>query len=454
MKFGGTSVATRSGWRVVEAAARQAVEQGARPVLVCSAMAGASNLLDRLADAAAEGVTSSLQPLRDLHRRLADELGIEPPPEVEVEFDVLADRLAEIRAARCCVPEHRARILAVGEMLSTRIGAAGLARRGLDVGWRDARELLRAAPSDSAPAASRFLSVQVDLTRPLVGALDDALVVVTQGFIASDDSGRTVLLGRGGSDTSAACLGALLGADRVEIWTDVAGMFSANPAAVPTGRPLAHLHYDEAEALATLGARVLHPSTIGPLRASGIPLSVRSTLSPTSAGTQVDSQRPALGIRAVTGRDGLILIRVTRPPSWQPVGFLAEVSSCFANHGFSMDLVSTSPSTIAVTLDPAAVPGTSIDEVVRDLGRTCEVTVERRMSSVSLVGTGVRAALDRLGSALLLAGSAEVRMVSQGASDHHLTLVVPQGDADGLLRRLHDGLLLPPGHAPRPQEVA
>ncbi|MDZ7643695.1 MAG: hypothetical protein U5K76_05310 [Woeseiaceae bacterium] len=174
-------------------------------------------------------------------------------------------------------PRTRARILAQGELMASSLAAAWLGAAGLDVGWRDARSLLVSDEQPDQRGARRFLAAtcrfEPDPRLAKILSASGTTVTVTQGCVAASPAGETVLLGREGSDTSAAYLAAHLGAQRVEIWTDVPGMFTADPKQVPSARLLVALHYDEARELAATGSRVLHPRCLAPLEAHGIPCS-------------------------------------------------------------------------------------------------------------------------------------------------------------------------------------
>ena len=164
------------------------------------------------------------------------------------------------------------------------------------------------------------------------------------------------MLGRGGSDTAAAYLASRIGAARVEIWTDVPGLFTANPRAVSGARLIHRLGYAEAETLATMGAAALHPRAIGPVREAGIPMHIAWTRHPELEGTVIGSQIGEAGVKAISSRNGLCLVSTRRPASWQPVGFMADVAECFRKHELCMDLVSSSPSDIRATVDLDADP--------------------------------------------------------------------------------------------------
>src|SRR6266850_3102165 len=271
-------------------------------------------------------------------------------------------------------------------------------------------------------------------------------IVVTQGFIASDDDGNTVLLGRGGSDTSAAYFAAKLRAQRLEIWTDVPGMFSANPHATPTARLLRALHYDEAQEIATSGAKVLHPRCILPVRQYRIPLHVYATQAPHLEGTVLSAESDGgAQVKAVCTRKGITLISLESPGMWHQVGFLADAFQVFKQHGMSVDLVSTSETNVTVSLDPAAntLDNTLLSALVTDLSRLCRVQVIGPCASVSLVGRNIRAILHQLGDAFEFFEEQKIYLVSQAANDLNFTFVVDENQGDRLVEQLHELLIRP-----------
>ena len=272
-------------------------------------------------------------------------------------------------------------------------------------------------------------------------------LVITQGFIASDEEGNTVLLGRGGSDTSAAYLAAKLAGARLEIWTDVPGMFSANPRATPTARLLRTLHYDEAQEIATSGAKVLHPRCILPVRQYGIPLHVYAHQAPHLPGTVLSAAGGDGGaqLKAVCTKKGITLIALDSPGMWHQVGFLADAFQVFKQHGMSVDLVSTSETTVTVSLDPAAntLNNTRVADLVADLSRLCRVQVIGPCASVSLVGRNIRAILHQLGGAFEFFEEQKIHLVSQAANDLNFTFVVDENQGDRLVEQLHELLIRP-----------
>jgi diaminopimelate decarboxylase/aspartate kinase len=273
-------------------------------------------------------------------------------------------------------------------------------------------------------------------------------VVLTQGFVARLPNGDTVLLGRGGSDTAAAYLAAKLGADHLEIWTDVPGMFTANPRAVTDARLLLHMGYAEAGELASKGAKVLHPRCIRPAQEHGIPIHVRCTPSPELIGTIISAAAPREAVvRAVSERKGIVLISMQVDGDWQGIGVIADITACFKTHGLSIDLLASSQTNITAALDPRAnhLEDEVLEPLLDDLRELCSPQVIRPAASVSLVGTGIRKILHEWAGVLELFEDEPVYLVAQAGNDLSLTLVVNQSSADRLVRRIHDRLF---GEAP------
>ena len=233
---------------------------------------------------------------------------------------------------------------------------------------------------------------------------DEKGVILTQGFIARNTSGETVLLGRGGSDTSAAYFAGKLRARRLEVWTDVPGMFTADPRVVPSARLLVGLHYDEAQELASAGSTVLHPRSISPARDNGFPIFIRSTTDPTIKGTVISSVTDEVEpqVKGICIRNGLTLVSMTTVGMWHEVGFLAKAFAAFAENGVSVDLISTSETNVTVSVDTSdgMLPDDVEEALVHDLEKLCRVSVISNCSAVSLVGRKIRTIMPRLGPAL------------------------------------------------------
>jgi diaminopimelate decarboxylase/aspartate kinase len=450
LKFGGTSVSSLANWRNIAkvAAARRA--EGARVLIVHSAVTGITDRLEKLLSAArGDAQDEELRIIEERHRRLVTELGIPLGANCERQLAELRQIAAGIALIGEVSDRTRARVMSAGELLATDIGARFLRAQGLQVDWADARTMLL-AEERGASAKAGVLSATCSFA-PDAG-LEERLgqlapIVVTQGFIARDSEGNTVLLGRGGSDTSGAYLAAKLRARRLEIWTDVPGMFSANPRATPTARLLRSLHYDEAQEIATSGAKVLHPRCILPARQYRIPLHVYATQAPDLEGTVLSAEGSDgnAQVKAVCTKKGITLISLESPGMWHQVGFLADAFQVFKSHGMSVDLVSTSETNVTVSLDPAA---NTLDEallggLVSDLSRLCRVQVIGPCASVSLVGRNIRAILHQLGGAFEFFEEQKIYLVSQAANDLNFTFVVDESQGDRLVDQLHELLIRP-----------
>ena len=446
LKFGGTSVSSVTNWKNVAGVLRERLAEGLRPVVVHSALSGITDRLEQLLSLAFTGEWQTvMDQIEQRHRDLARDLGVAVAPDLEEQFK----RLRQIAAGIALVGEVserlRARVMAQGELMATRLGAAFLAAEKLDVQWVDARSVLQAEPRRNANMRSTYLSATCSFEP------DPALqeqwsapgkVWITQGFIARDEHGDTVLLGRGGSDTSGSYFAAKLLARRLEIWTDVPGMFSANPRSVPTARLLRALEYDEAQEIASSGAKVLHPRCIMPVKQYGIPLYVYATQTPKLEGTVITTHggNVAAQVKAVTIKKNITLVSMETVGMWHSVGFLADAFQIFKEHGLSIDLVSTSETSVTVSLDPAAntLDKPALDALIAGLSKLCKVQVIGPCAAVSLVGRNIRAILHRLGDALELFEEQKIYLVTQAANDLNITFVIDEQQGDRLVGRLHE----------------
>jgi diaminopimelate decarboxylase/aspartate kinase len=444
MKFGGTSVSSAECWNTICRQVKHNVLDGKRVLIVVSAISGVTNLLSRLVEQEATKDTDSLKAeLRTRHTRLLEALGMPGSRRFEIHRDKLA-ALLEKRPATLDA-HQKALIIAHGELLSSSIGKQVLAAAGIDAHWQDARKLLSADPGLAGDVLAATCDDHPD--PEMEGQLSSqGDVHITQGFIASGPAETTCLLGRGGSDTSAAILAARLQAVRLEIWTDVPGIFSADPRIVPEARLLRRLSYSEAQELASMGARVLHPPSIQPARRHNVPVHVRDTNRPDEAGTRIGrrSASEEAQVKGVVSRERVTLISMETPSMWRQAGFLADAFAVFKRHGYSVDLISTSESTVTVSLDPLVPAHFDADRMsgfLDDLRQLCRVSVHNGCISISLVGNSIRTILGRLSAALDVFQDRHVHMVTQSANDLNLTLVVDPEHALSLVRKLHQLLI-------------
>ncbi len=444
LKFGGTSVATRSQWDTIASLVRRCQASGEKPLVVASALDGTQDQLWTLIRSVRDGGGDQEKgKVWDAHVRLAKELGVDGEPLLAPHMQDLERLLLGIGLTAESSPATSARVLSTGELMISRLGAAFLESQGLPITWLDARTVLRSVNGSSNSVQGHFLAAtcsgdpDVELQRRLAGCS----IVLTQGQLASNEHDQTVRMGCGGADTSAACFAARLQASRMEIWTDVPGMFTTDPRKITSARLLHHLDYEEARELASTGADVLHPRCVDPLREHHIPLYVRCTDTPHLAGTKVADDVPGYGaqVKAISMRRGITLIAIETPRMWHQVGFLAKAFAIFERCGLSIGHVATSESSITVSIDPVQeVDYGAVDAAVHALGAFCRVRPIEPCASVSLVGRHLRSVLHELGPALEVLDEQRVLLVTQAASDLNFSFVVQERHADRLVKRLHN----------------
>ena len=452
LKFGGASVATAAGWDTIARLVRRRREQGARPIVVHSAVAGVTDDLEALIELARRDEHGGLEKeLGDRHRELAREMNIDDSDAcLGPELENLAQLLRGIALTGEAGHRARVKVLALGERLAGRLAASVLERKGIRISPVNPARLLRAKARDWASERESMLHAVCEYDPdPEAAALLESLpgVPLTQGYIARNGEGEEVLLGRGGSDVSAAALAASIGAERLEIWTDVPGIFSADPRVISGARLLCRLSYAEAQEIATSGGGVLHPLSIAPLRDGRIGMTVRSTLHPELPGTSVGAaeESDSAKVKAVMLRNGVPLVSLETLGMWRRVGFLKDVFACFGDLGLSVDLVSTSESNVTVTLDtePEVLTPALMTRLRSELERIGQVRITTNTSVVTLVGRRIRAVLHDVGPALEAFREQPIHLLSQAASDLNISFVVEPAQARRLAQRLHGRLIVP-----------
>ena len=452
MKFGGVSVAEPERWTTIARLAREKLDAGRRVLIVHSALSGVSNALEALPDAALAGEGEpALAAIIERHKAFAAEAGLDSKALLGDLFDQLERLTAGMGLVGEASARVRAELLSLGELMASRLGLACLQAEGLTPQPLDARDSLTAV-HEGREARDYLANACADGADPeLLERLAQSRLVVTQGFIARNGRGETVLLGRGGSDTSAAYFAAKLQASELEIWTDVPGLFSADPRLTEGARHLRALSYEEAQEIATMGGKVLHPGSIGPARRANIPVAVRSTLRPDWPGTRITAEPgdDAPQLKAVSIKSGVRLVVMEGSGMWRRPGFLADVFACFKQCEVSVDLVSTSETNVTVSLDPD--PGLDPARLARlraALEPLCRVQIIENAAAVSLIGYGVRRVLHQLAPALEAFQDKPIRLVTQAANDLNFTVVVDQSEGRALAARLHEELIGPAPEGP------
>ena len=377
-------------------------------------------------------------------------MGIDAAGLLAEDFEELSRLALAASLLREAGPALKARVMAFGELLSTRLGAAFLESRGIAAAWLDARTALQCREEPPAAGPRAYLSATCDFER------DEELVA---RLAAPAGGGRHPGVHRPeprGADGAARPrrLGHLRRLLRrpprgraVRDLDRRARPVHGQPGAPPLGPPAARPDYEEAQEIASTGAKVLHPRSIPPLRRHGIPLHVLSTDRPDTPGTVISAAGPAEGpqVKAISSRGGITLISMETVGMWQEVGFLARAFEVFARHGLSIDSVSTSETNVTVSLDPEAnaLEPLALRALLDDLAAFCEPRVIAPTASLSLVGRGIRAILHELGPVFEAFEELKVHLLTQSASDLNLTFLVDEEQSERLVRQLH-GLLF--GH--------
>ena len=443
LKFGGTSVSTRQNWDNIASIIKRKRAKGKSVFVVHSAVSTVSNRLESLIELAQQGeYHAAYKELVDIHQNLLAEM--------ELPSDLLAERYSYLK--RLIDGIHllgevsdlvRALVMSQGELWSTTIGQTYLSRVFEEnVSWLDARENLYARESRNMDYLCASCHFERD--ENLLRDVSDTSIVITQGFIANTSDEETVLLGRGGSDTSAAYFAAKIEAERLEIWTDVPGIFTANPNQVASARLLKQLNYEEAQEMASAGAKVLHPRAIRPAQISQIPVYIRSTIDPDIDGTVISSIENSWGmVKAITAKERITLISMESQGMWQQAGFLADIFAIFKQHNVSVDLVSTSETNITVSLDSLTqvVSEKQLKGLVQELSQMCRVNVMHNCSAVSILGKNVRAILHKIAPAFSIFETYKVYLLSQAASDLNLTFVIDDEHSSKVISALHELLI-------------
>ncbi len=442
-KFGGSSLADAER---ISHVARLVAEGPPSLVVVVSALGGVTDQLVSLCARAGEEAARDeeavaiVRELRERHLAVLANLGLDDAEqtnaatEVELRLSALLEDASKPEG-----PSPGARddaLLAAGEDLSTLFVSAAIRREGRAATAVDARRVV--ATDDrfghAVPDAKAIRRLAREVLAPV---LADGTVPVLQGFVGATADGLTATLGRGGSDFTAALLGGALDADTVHIWTDVQGIMSGDPREVGTPRLLEEIGFEEAVELSWSGAKVIHPVAAKWAVSQGVPLRIRSTFEPEHPGTLIRNDvRHVAQIAAVVAKPGVALIKVRSHPAALPYGFLARVFEILARYRLEVDLVATSHSSTAFTIDEAA----ELDDVAEELSVFSDVDVRRDLSTVTVVGRGLMAEPGMDALVFWAVERAPIHMISQ-ASDVSLSFVVDAGDAPDLVRRLHTALI-------------
>ena len=443
MKFGGTSVQDATAIERVAEIVRSRHDQ--HPVVVVSAFAKVTDQLVLMGQQAVAGdCDAALQLLGMLQKRhfdTAEQLlgaaeGKKISGKLEATFTHADAFLRGLSAIGELSPRSTDQLLSFGELLSSEIVAAALAVRGLDTVWVDSRKCIvtNARHTHALPLAEE---TRKRTQTKLGGLIAKAKIPVMGGFIAATEEGVTTTLGRGGSDFSAAIVGAALDADSIEIWTDVEGMMTTDPRLCPDARTIREISFNEAAELAYFGAKVLHPATLLPAIQQDIPVYVLNSGNLKSKGTRITARAPRSRdtFRAITAKTGVSLVNVVASRGVMVHGFLRSVFEALDRYAASVDLVAISEVNMSFTMDSKRLPTALISE----LERIADVTCEGQQAIICLVGEDIHGKPGIAASVFDAVAEAEVniRMISQGASEINISFVIQESDVPKTVRQLH-----------------
>ncbi|MCF8059613.1 MAG: lysine-sensitive aspartokinase 3 [Bacteriovoracaceae bacterium] len=440
-KFGGSSMKDAD---AIRRSAKIAADHHSSLVVV-SATYGTTNQLIEIAKTAQtlpwEETLPMIEAIKENHRQIAKDLGATAADSEEIEIllselETLAKGINLLKDAPVKVMD---RLQSLGERLSSPL---------MTIALRDTQEKktenfdvrkVMLTTDQFGKGVPQIKEIQELCQKYLLAAKYGDQTFVTQGFIGATSEGETTTLGRGGSDYSAALLAEGLGADLLEIWTDVAGIATTDPRICPEARPINEITFQEAAELAVFGAKILHPTTLAPVQRVAIPVFVGSSYEPDAPGTWIKAQsghQPL--VRAMAIKKDQALLTLTTPKMLDSHGFLAKIFSFFEKHKVSVDAITTSEISVAMTVDITTLQN---KELFKDLETVGTVSTEKSLSLVSLIGNNINhtpgLAQKVFTSIHNESEPINVRMICLGASRHNFCLVVNEDQANLAVKRLH-----------------
>ncbi|MEI9483791.1 lysine-sensitive aspartokinase 3 [Enterobacter cancerogenus] len=440
-KFGGTSVAD---YDAMNRSADVVLADPNTRMVVLSASAGVTNLLVSLS----EGLEATerfvkLDALRKIQFDILERL--QNPNVIREEVERLLENITTLAESASLATSTALtdELVSHGELMSTLLFVEIMRERNIQAQWFDVRKVMRT--SDRFGRAEPDVEALAELTSQQLAPRLEEGIVITQGFIGSEAKGRTTTLGRGGSDYTAALLGEALHATRVDIWTDVPGIYTTDPRVVSAAKRIDVIAFEEAAEMATFGAKVLHPATLLPAVRSDIPVFVGSSKDPQAGGTLVckKTENPPL-FRALTLRRRQTLVTLHSHNMLHSRGFLAEVFGILARHNISVDLITTSEVSIALTLDTTGSTSTGdtllTQSLLIELSELCRVEVEEDLALVAIIGNKLSRACGVGKEVFGVLDPFSIRMICYGASSYNLCFLVPADQAEQVVQKLHQNL--------------
>lgn len=440
-KFGGTSVSSKE--RVKTLCRIVEKELDRNPAVVVSALEGVTDLLLALAVLPKSELGVKIREIENLHRNLIKNFWGEKKTQDEIMkfIDTQLNSVTKIvinkeRGGK----EFLDKLISFGEIMSSYIITQVLISKGTKATQVVATDLI--VTNNNFGSAEILLEpTKKNIKKVLRPLLKAGIVPVVTGFIGSTKNGQITTLGRGGSDYTASIIGFCLKAAEIQIWTDVDGIFTSDPRLVENAKPLPTVSFKEASELAAFGAKVLHPRTIKLTIEANIPVKVLNTFNPDAAGTLIQEEIKNLpSIRAVAFKRSITLVNIYSTEMLLQKGFLVRIFKIFAKHSISIDLVSVSEVSVSVTLDE----GRNLKKTVEELSRFANVSVVKGLGMVSLIGEGITSSSHIIKQIFGILHKEKIltRMVSLGATDINISIVIESGKIEQAVKALHDQLLL------------
>jgi aspartate kinase len=435
MKFGGSSVASAERIRSMADIVKTQLDK--KPVLVLSAMGDTTDYLLEAAGRAFKKSEVSVDRIEALHLSAIKglKLGAAQERALRPLLDELVSLLTGISLIRELTDRTKDYLVSFGERLSVRIAASYLESRGIKARAFDAWDV--GFVSDSNFTQAELLKTSWEkIPQHILPLINAGTLPVVTGFIAKDAKGNITTLGRGGSDLSATMIAASCKAEEAQVWKDVDGILSADPRLVKTARPVEAVTYEAAAELAYFGAQVLHPRAMQPCMKTGVPVLVKNSYNPEAPGTRIVQSlgKKASPIQAITSRKNITLVDIASTRMLGQYGFLAELFSCFAKYGISVDMVATSEVSVSLTLDAAH----DLRALKKDISRIARVDIKTGKAIVTIIGDVRRSSeiLARSFNTCEILG-VQVQMVSQGASKVNISFIVNDAEAAEVVKSLH-----------------
>jgi aspartate kinase len=440
MKFGGTSVESQEAVARISRIVQK--HEARRPVVVVSAMGKTTNKLLEIAAEAAAGRREQALALVDELRihHMTHGLALAGPAAAELEryirahFEWLDELVKGLSVVGELSPRSKDAIASLGERLSSLIVTFAFRASGLRTEHVDSRRVMMTDDrfTQAQPCFEDTYAALEDMVVPLA----ESAVVVMGGFIGSTNDGHTTTLGRGGSDYSAAIVGAGIQAEEIQIWTDVDGMLTADPRIILGGHRVKHISFAEAAEMAYFGAKVLHPSTVLPAIERNIPVTILNSRRPEIDGTRISSHSvPCRNpVKSISCKRDITILNIRSTRMLMAHGFLRRIFEIFDRYETSVDMLSTSEVSVSLTVDDLR----QLDEITAELCQFAEVTVEREQAIVCLVGDNIRYTPGIAGRAFQVLRRHNIRMISQGASLLNLGFVIAEADLKAVVGALHD----------------